>query len=731
MLGLSHPRAITRIPDPIHGTIPLTIFDRDFVDRPDFQRLHYVLQQSVSFVAFPANKNTRFPHSLGTAHTAGRMFSNALSNAGHKDLKEFLDVAANFLLEVVHVLFDRPSSGVDAEQIDVSLVVGGLSKAHKASISGRSGFLHTPLMAHEGKLLAVNPDARIDADSKVGTDQLLSASFVIDTYWQALKLYALAHDIGHLPMSHAFEVALKDFTIVSDAYKPQNGGPVASELYERARSRYEGRLDVRQLDSFLTAMLDVTRSDLKKKIRQKELHEVRSYAILSTYLKDRQSLVVGYGDFLPVETDRSGFEVKRNSWLDEYCRLIHHVTLCLIYSYIAHKGGTSNANKPTRFLYAMRQLVDGQVDGDRLDYTLRDCRSAGASFGEFDLERVVRDAILVRCKQSAEQPSGVFAFGFGPRAVPGIEQFFESRYQSYRYLVHHRTASRANVAIQLLLQKLYEYAYRYPQSDCAAVMNRLDFIRTGVDGSGNAILTEVLPSGNGDGEALDDASLRVLMRRCRAILRRPGNFEALKEESEERWRRAKQLDVLIEMLLFRSLAHTETLFKSKTVSSYLSENIGIMDGKTQISFAKQVASPDQMARIVREINKILSEPSWGESVGFTEPLLLCAEKVAPKCFRAKVPDESVCEEFTWIADPSGDIVSIDQGGAAPALSTMEKSREGNVGLRFYLIGRDLKANPAVIGEVQTLLTERIRDAFERFQTWRPDAENQVMENDDP
>ncbi|RUS65071.1 hypothetical protein EGN72_01580 [Pseudorhodobacter sp. E13] len=660
------------------------------------------------------------------------MFSSALSNAGHKDLREFLDVAADFLLAVIRELFDELGSGADADPVDVSRKIEGLCKAHRASISGRSGFLHTPLMAHEGKLLAANPDARIDTESMVGKDKLLNASFVIDTYWQALKLYALAHDIGHLPMSHAFEVALKDFTIVSDGYDPQNRGPVASELYDRARSSYEGKLDAKRLDGFLTAMLDVTRSDLKKKIRQKDLHEVRSYAILSSYLKERQSLVVGYGDFLPVGNRAPGQAINKTSWLDEYCRLIHHVTLCLIYSYIAHKGGTTEANKPTRFLYSMRQLVDGQVDGDRLDYTLRDCRSAGASFGEFDLERVVRDAILVQCKKPEGEPTGIFAFGFGPRAVPGIEQFFESRYQSYRYLVHHRTASRANVAIQLLLQKLYEYAYRYPDSDCASVMNRLDFIRTRSDESDNGIvvLSEILPSGDGDGEALDDASLRVLMKRCRMILRRPGNFEVLKGKSEERWRRAKQLDVLIEMLLFRSLAHTETLFKSKTVASFLSEELGITDIQTQISFSKQVAAPDHMSRIVREINKILSEPEWGEKVGFTEPLLFCAEKIAPKCFRAKVPDENVCEEFTWIADPSGDIVSIDQGGAAPALSAMEASRQGNIGLRFYLIGRDLKANPSVINAVQTLVTEQIRDAFERFQSWRPDAENKVVERHD-
>lgn len=716
MLGLSHPRAITRIPDPIHGTISLTIFDRDFVDRPDFQRLHYVLQQSVSFIAFPSNKNTRFPHSLGTAHTVGRMFSNALSNAGDVDLLAFLNDAANFLERVIGKLHDAQGGGVDLDAEDMGSVIDGLVKAHSASISGRSNFLHTPLMAFEGKRLAEDPDLRIDTESRVGKNKLFSAAFVIDTYWQALRLYALAHDVGHLPMSHAFEVALKDFTSVSDRYRPKHGGPVASDLYDRARNRFQGKLDDRRLSEFVSSMLDIKPSSIKDNVSQKALHEVRSYAIQSSYLKEQQRLTAGYEEFLPINTQQTP-GAKAGNWLDEYCRLIHHVALCLIYSYIAHKGRTTPDPTPTRFLYAMRQLVDGQVDGDRFDYTLRDCRSAGANFGEFDLDRVVRDTILLQRRDEGLNLTGVFAFGFGPRAVPGIEQFFESRYQSYRYLVHHRTSSRANVAIQLLLQKFYEYAYIYPDSDCASVMNRLDFIRTSKDKDGHVILSDILPNGGDDGEALDDASLRVLMKRCRAILRRDGNFNYLRDQSEERWRRAKQLDVLIDMLLFRALEHTDTLFKAETVMGYLTNVLGISDKKIQDSFVKQTVASDQLTRIVRQINEALSKPDWGAKIGFEEPLLFCAERVAPKCFSAKVPEEHVHEELTWIADPSGEIISIDQGNVAPTLSTMENSREGNVGLRFYLIGRNLKANPKVVSAVEELVIDHTRSEYEAFKSW--------------
>ncbi|MEQ8479483.1 MAG: hypothetical protein RIC18_02420 [Hoeflea sp.] len=688
------------------------------MDRPDFQRLHYVLQQSASFVAFPSNKNTRFPHSLGAAHTVGRMFSSALSNASDIDLRAFLNDAADFLEKLIQNLYGR-RGGVDPDPVDVDKMLEGLMKAHKASISGRSGFLHTPLIAHVGKRLAEDPERRVDTEALVGTSKRMGAAFVIDTYWQALRIYALAHDVGHLPMSHAFEEALKAFAGFAYGGPPEHNGPAASALYNRAQNQFQGKLDYEVLGDFLFSMLKVEISSVQKIIGQKALHELRSYAILSSYLKEQQRLTAGYGEFLSIDATQAP-GAKADNWLDEYCRLIHHVSLCLIYSIAAHKGGLTTDSTPTRFLYAIRQLVDGQVDGDRLDYTLRDCRSAGANFGEFDLDRVVRDTLLVQLIDQNEGPNGVFAFGFGSRAVPGIEQFFESRYQGYRYLVHHRTSSRANVAIQLLLQKFYEYAYLYPYSDCASVMSRLDFIRTSKDQDGKVVLSEILPSGDGDGESLDDASLRVLMKRCRAILRRDGNFDDLREQCEERWRRAKQLDVMIEMLLFRSLNHTETLFKKRTAKVSLTDALGISEKRAQVSFIEQIAAPDPLARTVQEINEALGDPDWVDQIGFYEPLLICAEKIAPKCFQPKLPEKHVYEEFTWIADPNGEeVISIDEGNAAPTLSVMEKSRKDNIGLQLYLIGRNLKANPEVVEAVEALVIAHVRKAKEdgAYKDW--------------
>jgi HD superfamily phosphohydrolase len=50
------------IGDPIHGYIPLTKLEYDILQLPTLNRLHYIRQNSLAFLAFPGSVTTRFSH---------------------------------------------------------------------------------------------------------------------------------------------------------------------------------------------------------------------------------------------------------------------------------------------------------------------------------------------------------------------------------------------------------------------------------------------------------------------------------------------------------------------------------------------------------------------------------------------------------------------------------------------------------------------------------------------
>lgn len=63
--------------DPIHGTIEVTQAERPVVEHPFVQRLRGIRATGFSSHAFPSATHTRFGHSLGVMHLAGRAFDRA------------------------------------------------------------------------------------------------------------------------------------------------------------------------------------------------------------------------------------------------------------------------------------------------------------------------------------------------------------------------------------------------------------------------------------------------------------------------------------------------------------------------------------------------------------------------------------------------------------------------------------------------------------------------------
>ena len=83
---------VSLLADPIHGYISITVpytqpitaeqTEKDLIDSPWVQRLRYILQLQSAHWVYPGAEHSRFQHSLGTMHLAGRFISRLYPSLG-------------------------------------------------------------------------------------------------------------------------------------------------------------------------------------------------------------------------------------------------------------------------------------------------------------------------------------------------------------------------------------------------------------------------------------------------------------------------------------------------------------------------------------------------------------------------------------------------------------------------------------------------------------------------
>ena len=91
--------------------------------------------------------------------------------------------------------------------------------------------------------------------------------------------------------------------------------------------------------------------------------------------------------------------------------------------------GSSNAKQ--RLFW--RDLIDGQMDADRMDYLLRDSLYAGVSYGHFDLSRII--ATIRIAKSETGEP--VWALQSGGAYI--AEQMLLARFFMFLQVYFHKT----------------------------------------------------------------------------------------------------------------------------------------------------------------------------------------------------------------------------------------------------------------------------------------------------
>ncbi|EIT83712.1 HD domain protein containing protein [Fictibacillus macauensis ZFHKF-1] len=100
-------------------------------------------------------------------------------------------------------------------------------------------------------------------------------------------------------------------------------------------------------------------------------------------------------------------------------------------------------------------LISSQIDADRMDYLLRDAYFTGVSYGNFDLERILR------VMRPMEDGAVIKASG-----MHAVEDYIMSRYQMYWQVYFHPVTRSAEVILSKILHRakhLYEADYTFQQ----------------------------------------------------------------------------------------------------------------------------------------------------------------------------------------------------------------------------------------------------------------------------
>ena len=216
--------------------------------------------------------------------------------------------------------------------------------------------------------------------------------------FQSIRIAALMHDVGHPPYSHITEFALKD---------------VWKELNDINK---ESRND-----------------------RQKEY-----ITIMGEYFKSKADLHEQIGNAITRKLMKSII-----SDIDEEKSKSQEIFQQQLFKSIVSEISISILEEKNEIFSDMHRIIDGTLDGDRLDYVSRDPLNSGLDVGCIEYDRILESMRLV---QEGEN----FLFAPSTKNIDSIEDFFNRRWKLYKQIIYHHRVIKTDYLLQDCIKELAE-----------------------------------------------------------------------------------------------------------------------------------------------------------------------------------------------------------------------------------------------------------------------------------
>jgi uncharacterized protein len=360
------------VADFLHYPINISHIEKEIISTDIFNRLHNILQNSTAYLTYPSNRTSRFSHSLGCMHLAGEIFRQSIINATNTDRVFFF----NQMKEEIMKIIDNEEFRNEFRRI--SQTGNGEKKSPQDYKKELGSKLVDPLY------VASLPGRCCDKFENI---------FVI--LFQAIRLAALLHDLGHPPFSHVTEFAIK-------------------ELINEIQSKSENGIKITPREEYLMKLMDYAQGKM-------EFHESLSVELSKRIL---ELVVEGYKD-------------KSQTFYD--FMVVKYITLA-----IAHDDGIFGA---------LHAIIAGDIDSDRLDYISRDLSMSGLEVQPLQYDRLISSFQLIYQKIDNNQ-SGEPLFLPSVRALSTIEDFFRLRFKLYKYVIYHHRVVKTDALLKNIILRL-------------------------------------------------------------------------------------------------------------------------------------------------------------------------------------------------------------------------------------------------------------------------------------
>lgn len=97
---------------------------------------------------------------------------------------------------------------------------------------------------------------------------------------------------------------------------------------------------------------------------------------------------------------------------------------------------------------ALRGLVSGSLDLDKMEYLRRDARFCGVPYGEVDVDRLIQGLVLLR-----DPETGRFEVGVHEKAVASLESLLFAKYQMFRNVYWHHGVRAATALYKRIVEE--------------------------------------------------------------------------------------------------------------------------------------------------------------------------------------------------------------------------------------------------------------------------------------